>query len=334
MDKQNKLEELRKKKDEYVSEGEIQSSGKRILELLRNKDGDLFVKKRFEYNSERGENFYFKRELSCMVEACYRGFPFVPLVEFEYPTRTEEGYIIMPFMEGGNVMRQIIDKNKDDSLVEMSSSDLCFSDDLPQFALKSRQMAHIDLNDTRKMIIIYGTAKAISFLHLQEPQIIHRDIKPENVLLDKNGEPYLSDYGFARQINKKEKLSSIKGTPPYMSPELIKDEPVDVKADIYSFGVFMIMLAAEKLTITEKNREINFYKLFPKKQMQLVIGGVKYNIPDTVPQVIRQLMLDCCEYDPTKRPTIAQVLTVLEDDRVTSLFDQQYTDYISKFSKK
>lgn len=256
-----KLEKYRKnskKKKDYYLVGEIKHNDKKIFELLRDEDENYYVKKIFEKPNE-----HFTRELLCMIDACDRGFPFVPLIEFDDQNEYGKSYIITPFMEGSNVVRQIIDKNKDDSFSEKDSSDIYLSTDLPHLA--QIPIKPIDLNDTRKMIIIYGTAKAISFLHLQDRQIIHRDIKPENVLLDENGEPRLSDFGFARLINQKEFMSSIKGTLPYIAPELVREEKVDVKADIYSFGVFMIFLINEKLTFKEKGIDFNFYTLNKKK---------------------------------------------------------------------
>ncbi len=72
--------------------------------------------------------------------------------------------------------------------------------------------------------------------------IIHRDIKPENIMLTKKGEAKVADFGLAQLTLSDEKLNLTQegitlGTPLYMSPEQVKGKKLDVRSDIYSFGV-------------------------------------------------------------------------------------------------
>jgi formylglycine-generating enzyme required for sulfatase activity/predicted Ser/Thr protein kinase len=79
--------------------------------------------------------------------------------------------------------------------------------------------------------------------------IIHRDIKPENVLLAEDGTPKLTDFGLARLVSAKTRLtgsSIMLGTPDYMSPEAWEGRPLDAQGDIWSLGVMLYeMLAGE-----------------------------------------------------------------------------------------
>ncbi|KAJ8607177.1 hypothetical protein CTAYLR_007330 [Chrysophaeum taylorii] len=83
--------------------------------------------------------------------------------------------------------------------------------------------------------------KALHYLHAQ--RIIHRDLKPQNVLLGANGRVKLCDFGFARAMSLDTVvLTSIKGTPLYMAPELVKEQPYDHTVDLWSLGVIVFEL--------------------------------------------------------------------------------------------
>jgi len=83
--------------------------------------------------------------------------------------------------------------------------------------------------------------KALHYLHSN--RIIHRDMKPQNVLIGSNGRIKLCDFGFARAMSSNTiVLTSIKGTPLYMSPELVKELPYDGSSDLWSLGVILYEL--------------------------------------------------------------------------------------------
>lgn len=85
-------------------------------------------------------------------------------------------------------------------------------------------------------------ASALSYLHYHH--VIHRDIKPQNILLSSNGIIKLADFGFARSFSTSVYfLTSIKGTPLYMSPEMLNDKAYGPKADLWGLGVLLYELA-------------------------------------------------------------------------------------------
>ncbi|NWV34354.1 STK36 kinase, partial [Grantiella picta] len=87
-------------------------------------------------------------------------------------------------------------------------------------------------------------AQLISALYyLHSHRILHRDMKPQNILLGKDGVVKLCDFGFARAMTIHTMvLTSIKGTPLYMSPELVEERPYDHTADLWSVGCILYEL--------------------------------------------------------------------------------------------
>lgn len=88
-------------------------------------------------------------------------------------------------------------------------------------------------------------ATAVAFAH--ERNVIHRDLKPANVLLDKNGDPRITDFGLAKKLEADSNLTGtgqILGTPSYMPPEQAagKSEEVTPAADVYALGAVLYAL--------------------------------------------------------------------------------------------
>jgi len=71
--------------------------------------------------------------------------------------------------------------------------------------------------------------------------VIHRDLKPQNIMIDKQGNAHIMDFGIARSVKAKGVTTSgmMIGTPDYMSPEQVEGKDVDHRADIYAMGVIL-----------------------------------------------------------------------------------------------
>lgn len=83
--------------------------------------------------------------------------------------------------------------------------------------------------------------RALHYLHSN--RIIHRDMKPQNILIGPHGTIKLCDFGFARAMSCNTMvLTSIKGTPLYMAPELVQEQAYNHTADLWSLGCILYEL--------------------------------------------------------------------------------------------
>jgi serum/glucocorticoid-regulated kinase 2 len=68
---------------------------------------------------------------------------------------------------------------------------------------------------------------------------VYRDLKPENILLDEDGYLQLADFGLAKKLEPGEKANSFVGTPDYLAPEIIRNEPYSFQVDWWGMGIIM-----------------------------------------------------------------------------------------------
>jgi serine/threonine protein kinase len=88
----------------------------------------------------------------------------------------------------------------------------------------------------RALDILKHIAEGLTAAHKQE--VIHRDLKPENVILGDDGRVVVVDFGLARSpLVDNSTVFTIAGTRPYMSPEQLRGEPIDVRSDVFALGI-------------------------------------------------------------------------------------------------
>jgi serine/threonine protein kinase/formylglycine-generating enzyme required for sulfatase activity len=158
--------------------------------------------------------------------------------------------------------------------------------------------ARPSLTEAAKLVM--AIAGALHYAHRKE--LVHRDIKPANIVLDRNGKPYVADFGVALTEEDFGKESGFAGTPSYMSPEQAKGEGhrVDGRSDIFSLGVVFYELLTGRLPFRgEKVREVLdlIVSVDPKPPRQVVDG---------IPKELERICLKALAKRASERYTTAE----------------------------
>ncbi len=121
-------------------------------------------------------------------------------------------------------------------------------------SLKDRLRKEVKIKPEKALHTILTISDALFYAHSNG--VIHRDIKPDNIMFRKDGSPVLLDFGIAKYIGAKTRLTrtgvSI-GTPQYMSPEQCNAQRLDGRSDLYSLGVVLFEMLSGKIPYTAKD---------------------------------------------------------------------------------
>src|SRR6185295_10337462 len=103
--------------------------------------------------------------------------------------------------------------------------------------------------------IAYAAASGLEALHAQS--IVHRDIKPANIMIAKDGNVKITDFGLARNLKAASNFTTVSGafmgTPGFIAPEQVDGPAVDARADLYSLGVVYYMMLSNELPFNAIN---------------------------------------------------------------------------------
>ncbi|KAI5661981.1 hypothetical protein M9H77_21304 [Catharanthus roseus] len=174
---------------------------------------------------------------------------------------------------------------------------------------------------TRRKICL-GVAKGLAYLHEESRlKIVHRDIKTSNILLDKDLNAKISDFGLAKlhEDDCTHISTRIAGTIGYMAPEYAMRGYLTAKADVYSFGVVALEIVSGKSNTNYRPKEECVYLLDWAYVLQergslleLVDPDLGSEYPTEEATVMLNVALLCTNAAPTLRPTMSQVVSMLE----------------------
>ncbi|RVX03955.1 putative LRR receptor-like serine/threonine-protein kinase [Vitis vinifera] len=174
---------------------------------------------------------------------------------------------------------------------------------------------------TRKKICL-GIARGLAYLHEESRlKIVHRDIKATNVLLDKNLNAKISDFGLAK-LDEDENThisTRIAGTIGYMAPEYAMRGYLTDKADVYSFGIVALEIVSGKSNTNYRPKEEFVYLLDwayvlheQGNLLELVDPSLGSNYSEEEVMRMLNLALLCTNQSPTLRPPMSSVVSMLD----------------------
>jgi len=159
----------------------------------------------------------------------------------------------------------------------------------------------------RVVRIFRQIAEGLAAAH--EQGIIHRDLKPQNVLVDADGNVFVTDFGLAKGLEQSgmTQTGSVIGTPYYMSPEQVKGEPADKRSDIFSLGVILYEMTAGVLPYTGATP----YEVMIQRTLKPPRPAIESN-PE-LPPYLAKVLERCLQIDPQLRyASIEEILADLD----------------------
>jgi serine/threonine protein kinase/WD40 repeat protein/DNA-directed RNA polymerase specialized sigma24 family protein len=203
---------------------------------------------------------------------------------YEVGEAPEGPYYAMKLVEGG-------------TLAERMTNDECRM-------TNENNRARIDFVIRHSTFVISKVARAIH--HAHQRGVLHRDLKPGNILIDKEGEPYVTDFGLAKLLRNEIELPTLDphltlsgttlGTPAYMAPEQAAGQPgITIAADVWSLGAMLFHLLAGRPPFT--GASVADILLQSSTQEVPSLRGLN----PSVSADLETICLKCLEKDPMRR---------------------------------
>jgi serine/threonine-protein kinase len=161
---------------------------------------------------------------------------------------------------------------------------------------------------TKKLKLLKGMAAGLS--HIHERGFLHLDFKPENVVVSHTYDPKIVDFDLAiRRPDRPKKVAKLSGTPAYLAPEQIMNQPVDERADVFAYGITAYEMLTTKKPVNGNTIDEVMQKYANFDQH---LKPLRDYLPD-VPPFIERVVRKCLEKDISRRyPSMSLVVRDLQ----------------------
>ncbi|KAL8236855.1 hypothetical protein R6Q59_017936 [Mikania micrantha] len=187
--------------------------------------------------------------------------------------------------------------------------------------LHDENLPVMDWNTRYKIAI--GTARGLHYLHKVCPRrIIHRDIKASNVLVTKDFEPQISDFGLAKWLPSQwthHSIAPIEGTFGHLAPEYFMHGVVDEKTDVFAFGVFLLEILSGKKSVDGSHQSLHGWAkpILNQGEVEKIVDPRlegEYDLSQLNRLGFAASL--CIRASSTWRPTMSEILDVLFEEEV------------------
>jgi Leucine-rich repeat (LRR) protein len=239
-----------------------------------------------------GEMCLMEREFTAEVEALSMAQHenLVPL--WGYCIQGNSRLLIYSFMENGSLDDWLHNKDNADSFLDWPT----------------------------RLKIAKGAGRGLSYIHNTcNPNIVHRDVKSSNILLDREFNAYVADFGLARLIlpYNTHVTTELVGTLGYIPPEYGQAWVATLRGDIYSFGVVLLELLTGKrpVQVLTKSKELVQWVREMRSQgkdIEVLDPALRGRGHDEQMLNVLEVACKCINHNPGLRPTIQEVVYCLE----------------------
>ncbi|KAK4354709.1 hypothetical protein RND71_026903 [Anisodus tanguticus] len=175
-----------------------------------------------------------------------------------------------------------------------------------------------------RMNIILGTAKGLTYLHEGlEPKVVHRDIKSSNILIDKQWNSKVSDFGLAKLLGSERSYvtTRVMGTFGYVAPEYASTGMLNDRSDVYSFGILIMEIISGRNPVDYSRAQgevnlVDWLKTMVSNRNSEGVLDPKLREKPSSRALKRALLvaLRCVDPNAQKRPKMGHVIHMLEAD--------------------
>lgn len=199
------------------------------------------------------------------------------------------------------------------------------------------QDLHGILHDNPKLpldrILRYATQLAEALAAAHAEGVVHRDLKPQNILVNKEDQIFVSDFGLAKSFEEgaigMTRTGAFLGTPRYMSPEQVEGKPADQRSDLYAYGLMLYEMVTGDVPFTgETTLKVMYQRIQEKPKSPKLVNP-------SLPNWLVRIIMRCLEKDPAARYQSAyEILADLQGSKSSSSASRTVQIEIPEFAQR